>query len=331
MLNKIKRYLKDPYFALGYDMIKKVPRLMSDKYYLSVLWRMKMGYKLDWNHPKTFNEKLQWLKLYDRNPLYTMMVDKYRVKQWVAEKIGEQHVVPTIAVYKSVDEISLDLLPDQFVLKCNHDSGSVVICRDKSRFDLEAAKQKLSACLRHEYFWSSREWAYKHVKPVVFAEKYMLDSTSAYGGIDNSEWRHEAMDAYSSYERDGGDAMVGASCGGTAGDSNLLVMNSLCHNNKKEDLLTYKFMCFDGKPYIMYVTVKGDEIWENYYDLDFNLLDIKRDWDRSDAPLRKPKTFEKMKDLAVDLSEGIPHVRIDLYEVGNEVFFQNILFMIGKA
>ena len=132
MFGKVKRYVQDPYFALGYDMIKKCPHLMSDKFYLSVLWKMIMGYELDWEHPKTFNEKLQWLKLHDRNPLYTTLVDKYRVKQWVADKIGEQYVIPTLAVYNSVDEIDLDELPDQFVLKCNHDSGSVVICRDKS-------------------------------------------------------------------------------------------------------------------------------------------------------------------------------------------------------
>ena len=158
MFKKLKRYVQDPYYALGYDMIKKCPHLMSDKFYLSVLWKMKMGYKLDWKHPKTFNEKLQWLKLYDRNPLYTTLVDKYRVKQWVADKIGEQYVIPTLAVYNSVDEIDLDKLPNQFVLKCNHDSGSVVICRDKPSFDLEAARRKLGVALRKNFYWEAREW-----------------------------------------------------------------------------------------------------------------------------------------------------------------------------
>ena len=94
-----------------------------------------MGYTIDWRHPRTYNEKLQWLKLYDRKPQYTQMVDKYRVKQWVADRIGEKYIIPTLAVYHSVDEIDLSQLPDQFVLKCNHDSGSVVICEDKSKFD----------------------------------------------------------------------------------------------------------------------------------------------------------------------------------------------------
>lgn len=181
MLGKVKRYVQDPYYALGYDMIKKSPHLMTDKFYLSVLWKMVMGYKLDWKHPKTFNEKLQWLKLNDRNPLYTTLVDKYRVKQWVADKIGEQYVIPTLAVYNSVDEIDLDKLPNQFVLKCNHDSGSVVICRDKSSFDFEAAKQKLGEALKKNFYWEAREWPYKNVKRCIFAEQYLEENEG--GGL----------------------------------------------------------------------------------------------------------------------------------------------------
>lgn len=173
MFRKIRRYIDNPYYALGYDMIKKCPHLMSDKFYISVLWKMVMGYELDWEHPKTYNEKLQWLKLYDRKPIYTTMVDKYRAKQWIADRIGEQYVIPTLAVYNSVDEIDLYKLPDQFVLKCNHDSGSVAICRDKSTFDLEAAKRKLGDALKKNFYWEEREWPYKNVKRCVFAEKYL--------------------------------------------------------------------------------------------------------------------------------------------------------------
>ena len=173
MLKKVKRYVKDPYYALGNDMIRRCPQLMSDKFYLSVLWKLVMGYKLDWKHPSTFCEKLQWLKLYDRNPMYTLLVDKYRVKDWVAGKIGEQYVIPTLAVYQSADEINLEELPEQFVLKCNHDSGSVVICRDKSKFDMEAAKKKLDACLKHNFYWDTREWPYKKVAPCIMAEQYV--------------------------------------------------------------------------------------------------------------------------------------------------------------
>ena len=214
MFHKLKRYLHNPYLALGEDLISRNPKLLSDKLYLSVLWKMLMGYELDWNNPKTFNEKLQWLKLHDHNSLYTTLVDKYRVKQWVAEKIGPEHIIPTIKVFNSVEDISLDSLPDQFVLKCNHDSGSLAICRNKQTFDLEAAKCKMAKGLARNFYWDAREWAYKHVKRVVFAEKYMENPSSI-------------------------------------------------------DLLTYKFLCFSGEPFIMYVTVKNENVFEDYFDMDF--------------------------------------------------------------
>ena len=175
MFKKVRRYYNDPYYEIGYDLIKHHPKLMSDKYYLSVLWKIAMGYELDWKNPKTFNEKLQWLKLHDRNPLYTTLVDKYRVKQWVANKIGEQYVIPTLAVYNSADEIDLEQLPNQFVLKCNHDSGSVVICRDKSTFDFETAKKKLDKAMNNNFYWEAREWPYKDVIPMIIIEEFKED------------------------------------------------------------------------------------------------------------------------------------------------------------
>lgn len=176
MFKKIKRYCKDPYFALGCDMIKKHPHWMSDEFYIRTLWRMVIGYELDLKHPKTFNEKLQWLKLYDRNPLYTLLVDKYRVKEYVAERIGAEHVIPTLAVYNSVDEIDLDKLPNQFVLKCNHDSGSVFICKDKNKFEIDEVKKKLGEALTRNFYWEAREWPYKNVKPLIFAETFIEDT-----------------------------------------------------------------------------------------------------------------------------------------------------------
>lgn len=175
MFKKVKRYLADPYWALGCDLIKKHPNWMSDEFYLRTFWRMVMGYKLDLKNPKTFNEKLQWLKLYDRNPLYTLLVDKYRVKDWVTETIGAEYVIPTLAVWENAEDIDISQLPDQFVLKCNHDSGSVIICKDKSTFDLQAAKQKLGKALKYNFYELAREWVYKNVQPVIFAETYMID------------------------------------------------------------------------------------------------------------------------------------------------------------
>ena len=172
-MNRIKKFLGNPYYVFGNYMMKHCPKLMSDKYFLKVQWKRCMGYELDLEYPETFNEKLQWLKLYDRRPEYTTMVDKYLAKQWVADRIGEHYVIPTLSVYKSVDEIYLDKLPDKFVLKCNHDSGSVVICKDKSKFDLDAAKKTLDQALKKNYYWDSREWPYKNIKRCIIAEKFI--------------------------------------------------------------------------------------------------------------------------------------------------------------
>ncbi len=176
-MNKILKLLKDPYYVIGHYLMNHFPHLMSDRFFIKVRWKESMGYKIDLNNPRTFNEKLQWLKLNARNPLYSTLVDKYAAKQWISDMIGEQYVIPNLAVYDSVDQIDLDKLPDRFVLKCNHDCGSIVICKDKSLFDLEAAKKKLDAALKQNYYWNSREWPYKNVKPRIIAEPYLEDES----------------------------------------------------------------------------------------------------------------------------------------------------------
>ena len=137
------------------------------------MYRGTVGKKLNLEMPKTYNEKLQWLKLHDRNPLYNTLVDKYRVKSWVAERIGDEHVTETYAMWEKAEDIDITDLPDRFVLKTNHDSGGVAICSDRSTFDLDAAKKKLGKHLKTNYFWRTREWPYKDVKPCIFAEEYL--------------------------------------------------------------------------------------------------------------------------------------------------------------
>lgn len=146
---------------------------MEDEKYLKFSYKGYMGRDLDLENPKGFNEKLQWLKLHDRNPLYTMLVDKYRVKDWVADRIGSQYVTETYAVWDCAEDIDISGLPERFVLKTNHDSGGVAICRDRAIFDLDAAKRKLAKHLKYNYYWGCREWPYKDVKPLVFAEEYL--------------------------------------------------------------------------------------------------------------------------------------------------------------
>ena len=154
----------------------KLLNLLSDKAYLKFTYRVKFGRRLDLDDPKTYNEKLQWLKLFNRKPDYTTMVDKYAVKDYVAEKIGEKYIIPTLGVWDSFEDIDFDKLPDQFVLKCTHDSGGLAICRDKSSFDKNAAKEKIEKSLKYNYYKKGgREWPYKDVPRRIIAEQYMED------------------------------------------------------------------------------------------------------------------------------------------------------------
>ena len=178
MFQKVRRYLKSPYYALGDDLIKKHPRWFSDRYFIRVFWHEMFGYPLDLKHPRTFNEKIQWMKLYDHDPRYPDLIDKLKVKDWVKEVIGEQYVIPTLAVFDNPDAVSLEGLPEQFVLKCNHDSGGLVICQDKSTFDLEAARKKLWKSFNYDFYREYREWPYKKIERKVFAEAYLVDSAT---------------------------------------------------------------------------------------------------------------------------------------------------------
>lgn len=161
---------------LADDAVKqKYHSLYDDIEYLKGRFKRKVGYELNIDNPTTFNEKLQWLKVNTRNPQYTRMVDKYEFKVYVEEVLGKGYTIPTLGIYDSVDEIEWDKLPEQFVLKCNHDSGGVVICRDKNNFDIGEAVKKLESCLNRNYYWAGREWPYKNIKPRIIAEEYMED------------------------------------------------------------------------------------------------------------------------------------------------------------
>lgn len=159
-------------------LIRLMPYLgffMSDIVYLKLRWFILNGYKLNLKTPLTFSEKIQWLKLYDRNPTYTKLVDKYEVKKFVSDVIGCQYVIPTLGVWDKFEDIDLDLLPDQFVLKTTNGSHTLIICRDKKHFNKEMAGKKFRKWLKINPYYIYREWAYKDVKPRIIAEKYMKD------------------------------------------------------------------------------------------------------------------------------------------------------------
>ncbi len=249
--------------------------ILSDKMFIKIEYKNRMRKKLNLKNPQTFNEKLQWLKLYDRKSVYTKMVDKYEVKSYVADKIGDEYIIPTLGVWDSFDEIDFDKLPDQFVLKCTHDSGGLVICRDKSKLNKERAKKKIELSLKRNYYYHGREWAYKGVKPRVIAEKYMEDSNG-------------------------------------------------------KSLTDYKFYCFNGKPEYLYVSYG----LENHATASISFLTL--DWEfaafyRSDfKPFKelpaKPSKFNEMLVLAEKLAQGCDFIRVDLYQIGEQIYFSELTF-----
>lgn len=157
--------------------VKYAMRFIPDRLYIQIYYFAHFKKFCDLKNPKTYNEKLNWLKLHERNPLHTTLVDKYEVKEYVAQIIGKEHIVPTFGVWDSFDEIDFDKLPNQFVLKCTHDSEGFVIVTDKKKFDKKAAKAKIEASLKQNFYYIGREWPYKNVKPRVLAEQYMEDHT----------------------------------------------------------------------------------------------------------------------------------------------------------
>ena len=272
-MKSIFEYIKNPVYILS-GIAKVFPVLFSDELYLKLIFREKMGYRLNLENPRTFSEKLQWLKLYNRKPEYTTMVDKEAVKKYVADIIGEQYIIPTLGVWNKPEDIEWDMLPNQFVLKCTHDSGGLVICRDKSNLDKNAAISKLKRALKNNYYLYSREWPYKNVPRRVIAEQYI-------------EPRPDV-----------------------------------------KDLPDYKFFCFDGEVKALFVATErqnpNEEVKFDFFDSDFHPLPFRQGHDHAKVMPEKPRNFELMKMAAAKLSKGIPHARVDFYDVGDKILFGEI-------
>lgn len=253
--------------------IRYALRFMPDDMYIQLNYFAHFKKFCDLHNPKTYNEKLNWLKLHDHNPLYTTLVDKYEVKKYVDEILGGGYTIPTFGVWDKFDEIDFEKLPDQFVLKCTHDSEGLVIVKDKAKLDKVAAKEKIETALKQNFYYIGREWPYKNVRPRIIAEQYMEDHVDG-------------------------------------------------------ELRGYKFFCFDGEPKAMFIASDraSDHVKFDYYDLQFNHLDIKQKYLHAQKTLRKPVTFEQMIELSRILSRGYPHVRVDFYEVNGRVYFGELTF-----
>ena len=275
MSNRIKDILRNPallFLTLGH---REMFNWMSDERYLKIAFWARMHKKLNLDNPQTLSEKLQWLKLYNRQPIYTKLVDKYDVKNIVSNIIGEEYIIPTLGVWDKFEDINFDSLPNQFVLKCTHDSGGLIIVRDKSQLNIEKARKKIKKCLKHSFYWGMREWPYKDVKPRIIAEAYL--------------------------EEESGDG-----------------------------LKDYKIFCFDGIPQFLYLS-QGLENHQtasiSFLNTDWTFAPFKRsDYKTFDKLPEKPQNYELMLEIAKKLSVGMPHVRVDLYNINGKIYFGELTF-----
>lgn len=268
--------IKKPLLAIYYFLWKVLARCLSDRSFLSLKYRLTFKKKLNWDNPQTFSEKIQWLKIYGRKPIHKVMADKYLVKDYVKKEIGEQYVIPLLGVWNNENEIDFEKLPNQFVLKCNHNSGTgMVICKNKAELNIEQVKSGLHKGLQEDYFPNSREYAYKDIPRKIIAEKYMEDTET-------------------------------------------------------NELRDYKFFCFDGEPKALFIAAgraQGEEhITFDFFDMEYNHLPFTNGHPNAKVLPKKPVCFEEMKSLAAQLSVGIPHVRVDFYEVDGRVFFGEFTF-----
>lgn len=257
-------------------ILVKWAALIPDYIYLKLKYKLRFGTWPNFKRPQSFNEKLNWLKLYNRRTEYTKMVDKYAVKEYVSSVLDEECIIPTLGIWNSPNDIDFNLLPNKFVLKTTHGGGGVgiVICRDKKTFNVQKAKSILQTSLNSCIYRTLKEWPYKNVPHKIIAEQYIEDK-------------------------------------------------------KYGELRDYKFFCFNGE--VKFCKVDFGRFVEhhaNYYDPDWNLLPFgeKQFPPQKDTIIEKPKNFELMKLYASKLSQNIPFIRVDLYNVNGHIYFGEITF-----
>lgn len=253
---------------------------LPDKMYLQLFYFATTRKFINFKNPKGFNEKIQWLKVNDRRPEYTQLVDKLAVRDHISKVLGEEYLFPLLGKWESFDDIDFNTLPEQFVMKCNHDSGSTKVIKSKSSLtaeELNEMKLFYTERLKQDFYYAGREYPYKGIKPYIIAEQLMIDETAPEKSIED-----------------------------------------------------YKFFCFDGEPKMMFVaTDRATDCKFDFYDMDFNHLDIFNIHPNTDKLIQKPEKFDEMKDLAAKLSQGMRQVRIDLYELNGKIYFGEYTFFHG--
>ena len=278
------------------NLLFRFPFLFSDRRFLELVHPLRTSHQLCLDEPKRFNDKIQYLKLYDRKPLYTTLSDKVSAKDFAAGILGPEAIIPTLGVYDRVGDIPWESLPSSFVLKCTHDSGGLVICRDKASFDRDGASDlsaalereasfdrdaacaKLEACLKRRFFYQSREWCYKDIKPRILCEPLMGDE------------------------------------------------------RQKDSLIDYKFFCFNSKPRFMYISSGLEDHSTariSFADLEGRPLPFRRsDYRPFEGQLPLPQNLPALVDAASRLAAAVPapFLRVDLYEIGGKPYFSEFTF-----
>lgn len=280
LLSKVNRFIFN--YARAFGMFD----ILSDEQFIRLLWKRKFHSSINLDNPTSFNEKLQWLKLHDRKAEYTTMVDKYKAKKWIADKLeSEEFIIKTYNVWDKFEDIDFDTLPEKFVLKTTHDSGGVVVCKNKQKLDTNKAKKIINKSLHRNYYKWGREWPYKNVKPRIIAEEYLEEKV----------------------------------------------------HTEIEGLTDYKFYCFNGEPKFLYVSksnfVNGRKRdLMSFYDLDWKLGPFQRE-DHENLPYtpKKPIEFKKMIEYSKKLSEGIPFLRVDWYEIDGKLYIGELTFYPGAG
>ena len=248
---------------------RKLLQYLPDKLFIKIKFYHHFKRFPNLKNPQTYNEKLQWLKLNDRRPEYTKMVDKFEAKKFVSSIIGDEYVIPSYGVWDSFDNIDFKNLPNKFVLKTTHDCGGVFICKDKNSFDKVKAKEFLEKHMKYNYFYEGREWPYKDVKPRILAEPYMEN-------IDTG------------------------------------------------DLKDYKVFAFNGVAKALFIASdrqsNNEETKFDFFDMDFNKLDIRNGHPNSKCDYDKPLFLSEMKLISEKITKGYPHIRVDFYEVNGKLY-----------
>ncbi|MGN0981832.1 MAG: ATP-grasp fold amidoligase family protein [Candidatus Limivicinus sp.] len=291
-MNKYLRFISDKNFRFHYLAAKGFFNFLPDAVFIRRKYFLAYGKPLNLDKPTGFNEKLQWLKLNDRKPLYAQLADKYSVREYIAERVGEEYLVPLVGgPWSSAGQIDIASLPDQFVLKCTHDSGSVIVCSDKSNFDMKSAQERLEKRLQRNYYYGDREWQYKNIHPQIIAEEFLsCPSNTSAAPLPDVPLDPQQLQ-------------------GSVG------------------LLDYRFLCFEGQVRALILDIgvidssgkATASFYRNIYDRDFQLLPVRLSHANYPQAIAKPKNYQAMVQLAEQLSRGFPHLRVDMYNLDGEI------------